>query len=80
MSKLPCVSVAVFDENQLPHPPEQRLSGAQIEAIVDEDINDFEQYFAQLGAGPNELNERLLPVERAAIKTYLYWKLFGERK
>jgi hypothetical protein len=70
--------VAVFDEHQLPHPPEKQLDRRGIEAVVDADIDKFELYFAQLGVDPNSLNERLHPAERAAIKTYLHWKLFVE--
>ena len=80
MSTFPCVSVAVFDENQLPHPPANKLNGKAIEAIVDADIDRFEEYFSKLGADPNSLNERLHPMERAAIKTWLHWKLFQERR
>ena len=79
MSTLPCVSVAVFDEHQRPHPPETALTRKQIEQIVDEDISRFEIYFTQLGSDPNSLNEHLHPMERAIIKTWLHWKLFAER-
>ena len=79
MPTFPCVSVAVFDENQLPHPPEQRLDRKGMEAVIDEDISRFEQYFAGLGDPSTGLNEKLLPMERAAIKTWLYWKLFEEK-
>jgi hypothetical protein len=78
MATFPCVSVAVFDEAQRPHPPEKDLTGKEIEMIVDEDINRFEAYFAQLGDPDLGLNERLHPMERAAIKTWLHWKLFVE--
>jgi hypothetical protein len=77
MPTFPCVSVVVFDGDQVQHPPGGVLTAKEIEGVVDEDISEFERYFAQLGADPNALNERLHPMEKAAIKTYLHWKLFG---
>lgn len=85
---IPYVSVAVFDKHQLPHPPEKTLDGTALEAIVDADINRFEEYFGHLA--PNDFtladinrfekypHKRLHPIERASIKAYLHWKLFSD--
>lgn len=44
--------------------------GAAVEAVVDEDIKKFNDYFQSLG------NDRLTVYETAAIKTYLHYRLF----
>lgn len=44
-----------------------------VEGTVDQDINAFEQYFQGLG------NDSLMGPERAIIKTYLHYKLFGPK-
>ena len=48
------------------------VKGADLEAMVDEDINAFELWFKERGLGDN-----LLLPERAVIKTYLWWKTHG---
>ena len=50
------------------------LTGKALEAVVDTDLSAFAQYFASLG------NDGLDKFERAAIKTYLHWKIVGPRK
>lgn len=51
-------------------PPEERLRGSLAEKVVDADITDFNSFFV------DELkNAPLTGAERAAIKTYLGWKL-----
>lgn len=47
--------------------------GRELEAFVDEDIKEFDSYFQGLG------NDPLVRSEAAIIKTYLHWKLKGER-
>lgn len=51
------------------------LVGAELEAAVDEDIVEFDQYFQQVLQ-----NEPLVLSERAILKTYLYWKTHQETK
>jgi len=57
-------------------PPEEdvtaieRLRGSLAEKVVDADIKDFDRFFQDELA-----NAPLTGVERAAIKTYLGWKL-----
>jgi hypothetical protein len=44
------------------------------EQEVDQDLEQFEQYVEARGLGPP-----LSKPERAIIKTYLYWKLWGAK-
>jgi len=48
------------------------LDGKELEAVVNNDLQRFEVFFTTLG------NDGLNGYERAAIKTYLYWKTHGE--
>lgn len=45
-----------------------------VEQAVDADINAFDEYFRKLGS-----NDPLMMVERAIIKTYLHFKIYGPR-
>lgn len=51
----------------------QELSRVQAEKAVDEDLGKFSAHFQSLG------NDRLTRYEAAAIKTYIFWKLYGAR-
>jgi hypothetical protein len=46
---------------------------ADLEEAVDQDIKKFDAYFQSLP------NDPLVKVETAIIKTYLHWKLKGEK-
>ncbi len=48
-------------------------SGSDLEKVVDEDINEFDEYFKSLG------NDPVVRSERAILKTYLHWKVKGPR-
>lgn len=45
-----------------------------LEADVDEDIKKFDAYFQSLG------NDPMVGSEKAIIKTYLHFKIKGEKK
>jgi len=45
-----------------------------LEVIVDRDLSGFEEFFKGLG------NDSLAGPERAAIKTYLWWKTHQENQ
>ena len=49
------------------------LNPAQAEQAVDEDLGAFSTHFQALG------NDPLTKFEAAAIKTYIFWKLYGAR-
>lgn len=75
------VQVSVW-EDQNPVPSRSKLVQAhlldgktELEPIVDADLNRFAEFYSRtLKNGP------LSPFERAAIKTYLYWKTHPEMK
>jgi hypothetical protein len=46
-----------------------QVTPAETEKIVDEDINEFNEFFRSLG------NDSIVRGEKAIIKTYLAWKL-----
>lgn len=71
----PCVSVSIFDKDQLPHPPEKELSGKEMEEIVNADVVAFEKFF-----GEKLKNGGLSGPERSIIKTYIYWKTHDEEE
>jgi hypothetical protein len=48
---------------------ESNLSGKELEAVVDEDLGAFNEYFQK-----NCDNSPLRPEETAILKTYLWWK------
>jgi hypothetical protein len=47
---------------------------ADLEANVNADIQKFDDFFQSLG------NQPLVPFERAIIKTYLHYKIKGEKR
>lgn len=46
----------------------------ELEPVVDRDLDAFAKFYE------TKLKDRLSPFERAAIKTYLYWKTHPETK
>lgn len=46
-----------------------------VEKAVDSDIKAFDDYFQKLGTG----QDPLAPSEWAIIKTYLHYKIFGDK-
>jgi len=55
--------------------PVDTLERSKVEELVDEDLRNFGDWFQQrVGSGP------LIRPEIAIIKTYLYFKLFEEKK
>lgn len=46
--------------------------GVSVGQVVDEDVRQFNEYFQSLG------NDPLIGFEKAALKTYLLYKLRGE--
>ena len=51
------------------------LSGAELNLVVDEDIAKFDEVFqTELGNSP------LVPSERAAIKTWIWFKIHRDNK
>lgn len=59
--------------------PELGTDRKVIEEAVDEDLLGFEEWFRMLGKN-GERNDPLARYERSIIKTFLYWKLFEEKK
>ena len=49
------------------------VDGTKLEAIVDEDLKGFSRFYCKV-VGNAELSD----FERAAIKTYLWWKTHDE--
>lgn len=47
----------------------EALEGVELEKIVDEDLRQFATFYKKVLG-----NEILSPFEKAAIKTYLWWK------
>lgn len=47
----------------------------ELEPVVDRDLDAFAEFYGRVLK-----NGRLSPFERAAIKTYLYWKTHPEKK
>ena len=54
------------------HVQVDHLSEKELEKAVDEDIDRFAEFFCSLG------NDVLVQPERAAIKTWLWWKTHDE--
>lgn len=52
----------------------QGLTGKALEIAVEKDIERFNEYFVKLGT-PVAKNDPLDKYEKAAIKTYLWWKV-----
>lgn len=71
LSKL-SVEVCIITEEALdadPVDPATLDGKTELEPVVDADLDQFAKYYAKtLGNG------NLSPFERAAIKTYIYWK------
>jgi hypothetical protein len=75
------VHVTVW-ENENPVPGRSKIVQAhlldgktELEPVVDRDLDEFAKFYTRtLKNGP------LSPFERAAIKTYIYWKTHPETK
>jgi hypothetical protein len=63
------VVIAIVDED-----PKKRPEGEELEAVVDEDVERFNEWFQGLGNGP------LVKSERAIVKTYLAYKTKPEKE
>jgi len=67
---MPKIEVVVDGRSHDSSTPEER---ARLEAYVDEDIVEFDRFFQSIQRPENRV--ALIGVERAAIKTYLAYKL-----
>jgi hypothetical protein len=76
LSKLRVEVCIVTEENLDVDPVDVKtLDGkTELEPIVDRDLDAFAKFYE------TKLKDRLSPFERAAIKTYLYWKTHPEMK
>lgn len=69
MSTESTLVVLITPDDLKSSPPDMKVA----EVVVDQDIEAFNTYFEGLG------NDPLVKSERAIIKTYLHWKMKGDR-
>jgi hypothetical protein len=77
LSKL-SVEVCIITEEEMdadPVDPASLDGKTELEPLVDADLDQFAAFYAKTLA-----NSKLSPFERAAIKTYIYWKTHPEVK